>query len=245
MLGAELARAHAPTAGFAAGSITEIFACMSAGSTPAGAHRANAASTPMSAISTLRKPCVGGAPDVLEARRRPAPARARPARATPPAGARAVADVSQPAFGRANRLTSTRRRGRGARHLVELGVGEQEDAAPLRDAVDRARRAAPPPRAPPRGSAAPRCSGSRRGTARRRGTAWPSRAARSDRRAAGRSSGGSRGSRSSCLRLLEQSLPPIEQRLELGARRAVRGQRSMSSQPSSASLRSSSATVAS
>ena len=56
---------------------------------------------------------------------------------TPPAGARAVADASQAAFGRANRLTSTRRRAAVARHLVELGVGEQEDAAPLRDAVHR------------------------------------------------------------------------------------------------------------
>src|SRR5712692_11515841 len=43
--------------GFAAGNITDIFACMSGCNTPAARAAPNVASTPMSAIRTLRNPC--------------------------------------------------------------------------------------------------------------------------------------------------------------------------------------------
>src|SRR5205823_7810183 len=74
-----------------------------------------------------------------------------------------------------------------------------------------------------RGSEGPRCSGSRGGTGHRPESASPSRAARSSRAGEARSSGGSRASRSyagqpnSGLGLLEQRLPPLEQRLQLVA----------------------------
>ena len=95
-----------------------------------------------------------------------------------PAGARADTEAPQPALGRANRLTSTRLRGRERRHRGELGVREQGDARALRDAMHAGRRAGRPPPAPPRGSAGPRCSGSRRDTRPRPGSASRSSAPR-------------------------------------------------------------------
>jgi len=94
-------------AGFAAGSITETFACMSAGSSPAAFIAVNAESTPRSAIRTLRKPCSAA----RRASSRQATTCSWPwaAGATAaPAGERAIADVPQPALGRVNSDTSTR-----------------------------------------------------------------------------------------------------------------------------------------
>ena len=121
-------------AGFAAGSITEIFACMSSGSRPARRASAKAERTPMSAIRTLRKPWSAARRASSRAATTCSWPRAVGAK-TPPAGARAAAEMSQAAFGRAKEADlDARGRGRGG-HRVELGVGLEKDAAPLRDAV--------------------------------------------------------------------------------------------------------------
>ena len=215
--------------GFAAGSITEIFACMSSGRRPARRAAAKAESTPMSAIRTLRKPWSAA----RRASSRQATTCSWPRAAganTPPAGARAAAEVSQAAFGRAKRLTSTRASAASRGRVVELVVGEHEDAAALRDTVDgdvEARRLLE------HGLEATRALGARDldpvlravGKALRRVGQVVQHP-----RAGGRSSAGSRASRSSGrpylrrLGLLEQRLPPLEQPLELVARGRVRSQ---------------------
>ena len=173
---------------------------------------------------------VGRAPRVVEARDDLLlAARGRRERRRRPASGPS-ADVSQPAFGRANRLTSTRAAAAMPRHLVELRVGEQEDAAALRDAVDAH---VEPLGLLEHGLEAARPLGARdldRGTARRPGSASRSRAARSGRRAGSpierrksRVSLIARAYRSG-LRLLEQRLPAVEQRLQLVARRTVGGE---------------------
>src|SRR5581483_1899895 len=93
-------------AGFAAGSITDTFACISAGSSPAARSAENASRTPMSAIRTLRKPCAAARRTSSSAHTTCSCPRAVGA-TTAPAGERAIADASHAAFGRANRLIST------------------------------------------------------------------------------------------------------------------------------------------
>ena len=120
-------------AGFAAGSITETFACMSRGSNSARFASGKRDRTPRSAIRTERKPCCGGAHAVLEIRddlllavrrRGESLVRARRRRDAPcSVRAREQADLDP-------------RLGRLPRHVVELGVGLQEHARALRDAVD-------------------------------------------------------------------------------------------------------------
>ena len=115
----------------------------------------------MSAISTLRKPAAAARRMSVELPRDLVlAARATPPTAAPPA-TRAIAEVPQAAFGRANRRTSTRRGRGGRRHPVELGVGEHEHAAALRHPVHGDRRAAAASSSTARRQAGPRCWGSR------------------------------------------------------------------------------------
>jgi hypothetical protein len=79
---------------------------MSAGRSPASRRPAKAESAPRSARRTLRIPWAAA----LQASSSTATSCSCPrtaAASEPPAGARELADVSQPALGRANRLTST------------------------------------------------------------------------------------------------------------------------------------------
>src|SRR5581483_2628218 len=91
----------------ATGSITESFACMSSGRNPSFLAWAKTVTMPRSASSTLRKP--------WSAARRMSSRQATTCSwpwtvgaTTAPAAERAIAETPQPAFGRANRLTSTR-----------------------------------------------------------------------------------------------------------------------------------------
>src|SRR5438445_623314 len=93
-------------AGFATGSITETLACIDAGRSPERRMAAKTDNTPMSWMSTLRMPCA--AARCMSSSTATSCSVPRAAGATSaPTGARAIADASQPAFGRAKRLTST------------------------------------------------------------------------------------------------------------------------------------------
>ena len=93
-------------AGFVTGKDADSFACMSAGSAPAARIASNADSSPRSAISTLRMPW--SAARAMSSRPRTIWSWPQDAAASIwPAGAREVAEASQPAFGRANSDTST------------------------------------------------------------------------------------------------------------------------------------------
>ena len=94
-------------AGFVTGNSADSFACMSAGSAPLDRSCWKAARSPRSAISTLRMPC--SAARAMSASPCTTCSWPREAAASiAPAGAAAVAEASQPAFGRANSDTSTR-----------------------------------------------------------------------------------------------------------------------------------------
>jgi hypothetical protein len=93
-------------AAFAAGSMTEIFACMSAGSSPVSRIAENIDRTPTSDIRTLRIPCSAARRASSSAATSCSCPRADAA-TTAPDLVRAIADVPHPAPGRANRLTST------------------------------------------------------------------------------------------------------------------------------------------
>src|SRR5581483_6748009 len=188
-------------AGFAAGSITDTFACMSAGTRPARRASANAASTPRSAIRTLRKP--------WSAARRASSRQATTCSCprdtgakTPPAGARAAAEVSQAAFGRANRLTSSRASA-ASRAVSSSTASRQLGPSVLGISI---RYCAP--------------SGKRLGES---GSSFRSPGGRPIVRRKSRVSLIA-AERNSDLRLLEQRLPPSEQLLQLRARRGVRGE---------------------
>ena len=157
---------------------------MSAGRKPRRRASANTSSRPTSAISTLRTPAAAA----RRASARPCTICSCPREAAataPPAGLRAMPDVSQAAFGRAKRLISTVASRAIAAISASSASVSMNTPSPARRGA-RARRGAPPPRAAPRDSAAPRSSGSRRGSARRRRSAWANRADRAGRRAAGR-----------------------------------------------------------
>ena len=103
---APIATSARAVAGLATGSMTEILACMSAGRKPWRRASANTASRPTSAISTLRTP----ASAARRASARPCTICSWPREAAatePPAGLRAMPEVSQAALGRAKRLIST------------------------------------------------------------------------------------------------------------------------------------------
>src|SRR5262245_28064491 len=201
--------------GFAAGSITEIFACMSAGSSPPSFIAVNAQSTPTSAIRTLRNPCSAA----RRASSRQATTCSCPCAAgatTPPPEARAAAEVPQAAFGRVNSETSTRA---AAARVPSRRAPRPCGGTPRFPARrgGRGRPGAPPPRGPRRGNAAPRCSGSRCDTALRPKNASPSPAGRRDRREEGRWRAGSREFPASEARILEQpreEARPHRQRVE-------------------------------
>ena len=190
---------------------------------------AKAESTPMSAIRTLRKPWSAA----RRASSRQATTCSWPRAAgakTPPAGARAAAEVSQAAFGRAKRLTSTR--ASAASRAVWSSSSSVSMKTPL-PCETRWTRDVEARRLLEHGLEATRALGARDldpvlravGKALRRVGQLVQHPP-----AGGRSSAGSRASRSSGrpylrrLGLLEQRLPPLEQPLELVARGRVRSQ---------------------
>ena len=154
-------------AGFVTGNSADSFACMSAGSAPLDRICEKADRSPRSAISTLRMPC--SAARAMSSRPCTTCSWPREAAASiAPAGAAAVAEASQPAFGRANSDTSTRASRATPAMSSSSRVGEHEHAAALRHAVHRHVEPRGGRRAPRAGSPGPRCWGSRSGSARRR-----------------------------------------------------------------------------
>ena len=121
-------------AGFETGSITETLACMSAGRNSRRRASAKTSSRPTSAIRTLRTPAAAA----RRASARPCTICSCPREAAataPPAGLRAMPEVSQAAFGRAKRLTSTVASRAIAAISASSSVGEHEHARALRGAV--------------------------------------------------------------------------------------------------------------
>ena len=205
---------------------------MSAGRNPSSRASANTVRRPRSAIRTLRNPWSA-------ARRMSSRAATNcswPCAAgasVPPAAERAIAETPQPAFGRANRLTSTR--ASAAMRAISSSSASVSRKTPLpwetRWMRTSSRAASSSTASRQRGPSvlgistrycAPSGKTHRASPAAR--SESPRRQARIERRkiaGLARSVGDPAVSR---LRLLEQRLPPIEQRLELG--RAPRGARS-------------------
>ena len=122
--------------GFAIGNATDIFACMSWGSSPASRIAWNAASSPTSVISTLRIPWAADRRMSSSACTRPSWPWLAPPTAAPPS-VRAAAEGPHAAVGlREQAHLDPSVRGE-PRHLVELVVGQEEAPAPLRDPLDR------------------------------------------------------------------------------------------------------------